>query len=170
MAYIAVPIQLVIVVVVVPLNVTVPVPCVEPKAVPAIFIDAPTAPEAGDRLVMFGAATTENDLPPLACPLTVTTTSPVVSPVGTVATIELAPQLVIVAVIPWNVAVLVPWVEPKFVPVIVTEAPTAPMSTSTRADIARIRDIGRLWREICRGCESPGLVRPLRCSSSNPCL
>jgi len=35
-------------------------------------------------------------------------------------------QLVVVAVVPLNLTVLVPWVEPKFVPVIVTEAPTAP--------------------------------------------
>jgi len=63
----------------------------------------------------------------LATPPTVTTTFPVVAPVGTAATIEVAPQLVIVvAAVPLNVTVLVPCVAPKFVPVIVTEAPTAP--------------------------------------------
>ena len=52
---------------------------------------------------------------------------PVVAPVGTVATIEVALQLVIVvAVVPLNFTVLVPCVEPKLVPVIVTDAPTAP--------------------------------------------
>jgi hypothetical protein len=62
----------------------------------------------------------------LATPPTVTTTPPVVAPVGTVATIEEAPQVVIVvAVVPLNVTVLVPCVPPKFAPVIVTEAPTA---------------------------------------------
>lgn len=35
-------------------------------------------------------------------------------------------QLVIVAAVPLNLTVLLPWVEPKFVPVIVTAAPTAP--------------------------------------------
>ena len=51
---------------------------------------------------------------------------PVVAPFGTGATIEVALQLVGVAVVPLNVTVLVPWVEPKFVPVIVTDVPTAP--------------------------------------------
>ena len=65
--------------------------------------------------------------PLLATPLTVTTTLPVVAPVGTTVTIEVALQLVIVvAVVVLNFTVLVPWGEPKFVPVIVTEAPTAP--------------------------------------------
>jgi len=50
-----------------------------------------------------------------------------VAPVGTVATIEVAPQLAIVdAVVPLKVTELVPCVVPKFVPVIVTDAPTAP--------------------------------------------
>src|SRR5271157_781453 len=77
---------------------------------------------------MFGAATTVNEEPLLATPLTVTTTFPVVAPVGTVATIDVEPQLVIVvAVVVLNFTVLVPWVVPKFVPVIVTDAPTAPV-------------------------------------------
>jgi hypothetical protein len=61
----------------------------------------------------------------LDTPPTVTTTPPVVAPVGTVATIDVALQFVIaVAVVPLNVTVLVPCVPPKFVPVIVTDAPT----------------------------------------------
>ena len=77
---------------------------------------------------MLGADTTVNDTPLLFTPLAFTTTLPVVAPVGTVATIDVALQLVIVvAVVPLNFTVLVPWVEPKFVPVIVTEAPTAPV-------------------------------------------
>ena len=39
-----------------PLNVTVLVPCVDPKPMPAIVTDSPTAPDVGDRLVMVGAA------------------------------------------------------------------------------------------------------------------
>jgi hypothetical protein len=110
----------------VPLKFT--VPWVAPKLVPVIVTGAPTAPVVGDRLVMLGADTTVNVLLLLATPLTVTTTPPVVAPVGTVATIELAPQLVIVvAVVPLKVNVLDPCGEPKFVPVIVTEAPTAPV-------------------------------------------
>jgi hypothetical protein len=38
----------------VPLNVTVLVPCVVPKLVPAIVTDLPTVPEFGVRLVMLG--------------------------------------------------------------------------------------------------------------------
>jgi hypothetical protein len=56
----------------------------------------------------------------------VTTTFPVVAPLGTGTTIEVALQLVGVAVVPLNLTVLVPWVEPKFVPVIVTDVPTTP--------------------------------------------
>jgi hypothetical protein len=66
-------------------------------------------------------------MPLLDTPPTVTTTFPVVAPVGTTATIDVAFQLVIeVAAVPLNATVLVPWVEPKFVPVIVTGVPTAP--------------------------------------------
>ena len=126
-ATIEVALQLPIVVAVVPLNATVLVPCVEPKFVPVIVTDAPTAPDVGDRLVMLGADTTVNDDPLLATLLTVTTTLPVVAPVGTVATIEVALQLpIVVAVVPLNFIVLVPCVEPKFVPVMVTDAPMAP--------------------------------------------
>jgi hypothetical protein len=126
-AFIVVAFQLVIVVAVVPLKVSVLVPWVAPKLVPVIVTKAPTAPDVGDRLVMLGADTTVNVLPLLATPLTVTTTFPVVAPVGTVATIDVAPQLVIVvAVVPLKVTELVPCVVPKFVPVIVTDAPTAP--------------------------------------------
>jgi hypothetical protein len=112
---------------VVPLNFTVPVPCVEPKFVPVTVTAAPTAPDVGDKLVRLGADTTVNETPLLAVPLTVTTTLPVVAPVGTVATIDVALQLpMVVTAVPLNLTVLVPWVEPKFVPVIVTDAPTAP--------------------------------------------
>jgi hypothetical protein len=127
-AFIVVAFQLVIVVAIVPLKVSVLVPWVAPKLVPVIVTAAPTAPDVGDRLVMLGADTTVNVLPLLATPLTVTTTFPVVAPVGTVATIEVPPQLaIVVAVVPLNFTVLVPCGVPKFVPVIVTDAPTAPV-------------------------------------------
>src|SRR5437867_9161930 len=64
--------------------------------------------------------------PLLAAPLTVTTTSPVVAPFGTGAAMLVALQLVGVAAMPLNVTVLVPWLAPKFVPVIVTKLPTEP--------------------------------------------
>jgi hypothetical protein len=111
---------------VVPLNVTVLVPWIEPKLVPVIVTDVPTAPELGDRLMIEGGRITVNETPVLACPLTVTTTLPVVALLGTGTTIEVALQLVGVAVVPLNVTVLLPCVDPKFVPVIVIEVPTIP--------------------------------------------
>jgi hypothetical protein len=111
---------------VVPLNTTVLLPCAEPKFVPVIVTDVPTAPAVGDKFVMMGAVTTVKLTPLLFTPLAVTTTLPVVAPLGTVAMIDVVPQLVIVAIVLLNVTVPVPWVEPKFVPVMVTEAPAAP--------------------------------------------
>jgi hypothetical protein len=109
-----------------PLNVTVLPPCVEPKFVPAIVTDVPTAPDVGDRLVMLGVGNTVNVTPALGTPLTMTTTGPVVAPEGTGATMLFALQLVGVVEIPLNVTVLVPCADPKFVPAIVIDAPTAP--------------------------------------------
>lgn len=69
---------------------------------------------------------TVNEMPLLATPPTVTKTLPLVAPVGTGATMLVALQLAGVAAVPLKVTVLEPWVAPKFTPVIVTEAPTAP--------------------------------------------
>ena len=111
----------------VPLNVTVLVPCVAPKFVPVIVTDVPTGPDVTLRLPMFGAVVvTVNITPLLATPPTVTTTFPVVAPLGTGTTITVALQLVGTPAVPLNVTVLVPCVAPKFVPVIVTEVPTGP--------------------------------------------
>jgi len=110
----------------VPLNVTVLAPWVAPKFVPVIVTEVPTAPEVGLTLVMAGVGSTVNAMPLLTTPATVTTTFPVVAPVGTLATMLVALQLEAVAARPLNVTVLVPWVAPKFEPVMVTEAPTAP--------------------------------------------
>jgi hypothetical protein len=62
----------------------------------------------------------------LATPLTVTTTGPVEAVAGTGTVIELAFQFVGVAVTPLNVTVLVPWVAPKFDPLIVTGVAIGP--------------------------------------------
>ena len=106
------------------MNVTVPI--VVPKLVPVIVTGVFTAPKVTDRLAMLGVASTVNQLPLLAKPPTVTTTLPVVAPVGTTATNEIALQFEIeVAAVPLNATVLVPCVAPKFVPVIVTEVPGA---------------------------------------------
>jgi len=73
-----------------------------------IVIEVPTVPEVGERLVMLGAGTTVKETPLVADPPTVTTTFPVVAPLGTGATIEVALQLVGLAVVPLNVTVLLP--------------------------------------------------------------
>jgi hypothetical protein len=111
----------------VPLNFTVLVPCVEPKFVPVMVIGVPTNPEVGFRLVMLGPdVVTVNATPLLFTPPTVTTTLPVVAPVGTSTAMLVAVQLVGVAAVPLNVTVLVPCVAPKFVPVMMTGIPIAP--------------------------------------------
>src|SRR6266850_2215892 len=118
----------------VPLKVTVLVPCVVPKFVPAIVTDVPTAPDVGFKLVMFGAdevtikftplLMSSAEPPPLGA--LVTTTFPVAAPIGTGTTMLVALQLVGVPAVPLKVTVLVPCVVPKFVPAIVTGVPTAP--------------------------------------------
>ncbi|MDR3573229.1 MAG: hypothetical protein P4L50_05185, partial [Anaerolineaceae bacterium] len=109
------------------LNFTLPFPWDGPKFDPAITIDDPTAPVFGVSDVMLGAGVTVNETPLLATPDTVTTTFPVVAPLGTVAVMLLAPQLVTVAVFPLNLTVFDPCVEPKFAPAITTDDPTAPV-------------------------------------------
>jgi len=106
------------------LKVTVLVPCVDPKFVPVIVTGVPTDPEVGFKLVIEGV--TVKFTPSLAKPPTVTTTLPVVAPLGTVVAMLDALQLVTVAVVWLKVMVLVPCVGPKFVPVIVTGVPTGP--------------------------------------------
>jgi hypothetical protein len=109
------------------LNVTVLVPCVAPKFVPAIITVVPAAPEAGLKVAMFGtAAVTVKLAPLLATPPTVTTTFPVVAPLGTGTTILDALQLVGVPAVPLNVTVLVPCAAPKFAPMIATAVPAGP--------------------------------------------
>jgi len=102
-------------------------PWVDPKPVPLIVTDVATAPEPGEMLVMFGAAVpTSKPYGLLATPPTVTSTFPVVAPVGTGTLIDVALQLVGFPVVPLNVTVLPPCEEPKFVPVIATAVPTTP--------------------------------------------
>jgi hypothetical protein len=62
----------------------------------------------GDKLEMLDVPGTVKPDPLEATPPTVTTTSPVVAPLGTGATIEAALQFVGVAEVPANVTVLVP--------------------------------------------------------------
>ena len=100
-------------------------PCAKPNPAPEIDICAPTDPEVLLRLEITGAGVTVNGTPLLATPASVTTTFPVVAPVGTdteiLVGVQARPEP---TTTPLNETV--PRVGPKFVPVIVTEVPTGP--------------------------------------------
>ena len=109
-----------------PLKVTELVPWTEPKFVPVIVTGDPIVAEDVERLVMPGTGNTVNGVP-LEVPFAVvTTTFPVVAPLGTGATMLVDVQFVGVAVVPLNATVLVPCGEPKLTPARVTEVPTGP--------------------------------------------
>ena len=63
----------------------------------------------------------------LFAPPTLTTTEPLVAPVGTKAAMLVGLQLLVVAAVPLKVTVLPPWAEPKFAPVMVTDKPIGPV-------------------------------------------
>jgi hypothetical protein len=109
-----------------PLNVTVLVPCAEPKFVPVIVTTLPILAEVVDKPAMLGCWNTANDATLLAAPVTVTITLPVVAPLGTGTTMTVGLQFVAVPGVPLNVIVLLPCEEPKFTPVIVTGVPGVP--------------------------------------------
>ena len=89
--------------------------------------EAPSTPDVGFKLVMLGGGTVTVKLTPvLATPSTITTTFPVVAPVGTLTTRLVALHVITVANVPLNVTVLVLCVAPKFAPAIVTDDPVAP--------------------------------------------
>jgi hypothetical protein len=116
-------VQLVIFVAWVPLKVT--VPWEDPKFVPVIVTELPTGPVTGEIPLIAGAGVTVNVGPVAPTPPgSVTTTAPVVALEGTTATIWFVAQLLMLAWTPLNLTV--PCGTPKFVPVIVTELPTAP--------------------------------------------
>ena len=69
---------------------------------------------------------TENVMPLLAMPPTVTTTGPVVAEPGTGTVILVADQAVGEAVTPLNFTVLAPCEVPKFAPAIATDVPARP--------------------------------------------
>src|SRR5436190_108072 len=90
----------------VPLNAIVLVPFVAPKFAPAIVTVVPTGADVGLRVVIDGGTVTVKGTPILARPPTVTTTFPVVAPVGTGTVRLVALQLVGVATVPLNTTVL----------------------------------------------------------------
>jgi hypothetical protein len=110
------------------LSVTVGMALFALKFVPVTEMRVPTDAEVGVKLVMVGGGITVKATPLLAAPDTVTTTFPVVAPLG-MGTVMLVPavlQIVGVPAVPLKVTVLVPWLDPKFVPVMVTDVPTGP--------------------------------------------
>jgi len=103
-------------------------------AVPTVPMSLSDQPEGSD--------VTENDALFAVCPFTVTLKGPDVALAGTTATIAVFDQFPTRAVVPFKVIVLLPCAEPKFVPVIATEAPTAPELGETLAIVgacARVR-------------------------------
>jgi hypothetical protein len=112
----------------VPLKVTLPFPWVGPKFDPVIVTAEPTGPELALRLLIFGAGVTVKLTTLLATPpAAVTTTFPVVAPVGTVAVMLPPVQFVTVAVVPLNVTFPLPCDDPKFDPAMTMAEPTAPV-------------------------------------------
>src|SRR5260370_5519939 len=75
---------------------------------------------------MLGPAVTVNCTPLLATPPTVTTTFPVVAPVGTFTAMLVEVQVETAAAVPLKVTALAPWLAPKFAPEIVTDVPAGP--------------------------------------------
>ena len=107
------------------MNLTVLEPWLAPKPTPLIVTSSPTDAAVGFKLLIAGGVTVKGT-PALATLATVTITFPVVAPDGTVTVSELLLQAEAAAATPLNVTVLVPWVEPKPDPPIVTVAPTKP--------------------------------------------
>src|SRR5436190_1646817 len=95
----------------VPLNAIVLVPFVAPKFAPAIVTALPTGPDVGLSVVIAGGTVTVKLTPLLASPPTVTTTGPLVAPVGTGTVMLVALHVVGVAGVPLNA--IVPGVAPK---------------------------------------------------------
>src|SRR6266446_8033102 len=101
----------------------------------------PTAP-ISPSLQPEGSDVTENDELFAVCPFTVTPNTPELALAGTTATMPVFDQFATRAVVPFNLIVLLPCAEPKFVPVIATEDPTAPELGETLAIVgacARVR-------------------------------
>lgn len=73
-----------------------------------MVIGVPSEPEDWERLLMEGAGSSVKLTPLLATPATVTTTFPVVAPVGTGAVMLVEVHAVGVALVPLNAIVLDP--------------------------------------------------------------
>ena len=103
-----------------PLNFTAVAPA---KFVPVIVTTVPAGPLAGAKLAIVGAPMKLDELVAVP-PAVVTLNGPVVTPAGAVAWIEVAEATEKPAATPLNFTALAPV---KFVPVIVTTVPAAPL-------------------------------------------
>jgi len=117
----------------------------------------PTEAKDGEILLIKGV--TVKFTPLLPVPLTVTVTEPVLAPTGTAATMLVLLQLFTAAGVPLKLTVLVPWVDPKPDPVIVTAVPTAPevgerlviLGPAARAEPAQDKIIERKKNSVRTG-------------------
>jgi hypothetical protein len=99
------------------------------KFVPVTITVAPTAPLSGVKAEIVGdPCTLKFDALLIVMPLTVMAIGPVVAPDGTVVVILVDDDAVTIAEIPLKVTELLAGVVLKFVPEIVTVAPTAPLA------------------------------------------
>ena len=113
----------------VPLNLTILLASVELKFVPVMVTVAPTAPLAGEKLVIVGSGTVTVKLvgEVVVKPPTVTSIAPVLAPTGTVTVKDVAVAAETVATTPLNLTVLLAEVALKFAPEIMIVVPTNPL-------------------------------------------
>jgi hypothetical protein len=106
---------------------------VAPKFDPKMLTAVPETPELGEIAEMTGV--TVKTSPFVEAPFTTTVNSPVNAPVGTGATSVVLLHEVGVLGTPLKRTMLVPWLVPKFEPLIVTAVPTVP-ETGKKFEIA----------------------------------
>ena len=110
-----------------------PPPCVPAKRLVPLVSKADTRPPNGPLVTQLsGPGGTLTKKPEVAVWLpTVTVSEPVVAPIGTVVVMLVAVLAVTVAAVPLKLTVLLAGVAEKFVPVMVTVAPTRPLAGVT---------------------------------------
>src|SRR5580693_6386355 len=87
-----------------------------------------------------------NSIPLLLTPFTVTVTGPVSAAAGTVASMAVAVHQVGATGVLLKVAVLLPWMSPKFLPMIVTGSPVAPLAADRLTILGVVSMVGFSFR------------------------
>ena len=110
------------------------------KFVPVIVMVVPSGPLAGLKLVIVGGAmgTVKSNAPDNVDPPTDTLMGPVTAPAGTVTTNCVVLAELTVAAMPLNVTESLPVTGSKFVPVMVTCVPTAPLVGENPTSVAEV--------------------------------